>query len=117
MAYNEELTNRLRKALKDVPNVEELKMFRGVSFMINGKVCMSVGDDEIMYRIDPAMHDELLKRKGTRTMTMKTGREYKGYIEVNEEGRKTQKDFDFWLNLALEFNKKAKAAPKKKGKK
>ena len=50
-------------------------------------------------------------------MTMKTGREYKGYIGVNEEGRKTQKDFEFWLNLALDFNKKAKAAPKKKGKK
>jgi hypothetical protein len=36
---------------------------------------------------------------------------------VNGEGRKTQKGFDFWLNLALDFNKKAKAAPKKKGQK
>ncbi len=79
MAYNETLTNHLRKALADIPNLEELKMFRGVTFMLNGKVCMSVGDDEIMYRIDSAMHDELLKRKGTSTMKMSTGREYKGY--------------------------------------
>jgi hypothetical protein len=38
------------------------------------------------------------------------GREYKGYVYVNEEGIKAKKDFDFWIGLALGFNKLAKAS-------
>jgi hypothetical protein len=33
---------------------------------------------------------------------------------VDESGLKTQKDFDYWINLALDFNKKAKATRKRK---
>ena len=109
MAYNEELTNRVREALAGVANIEEKKMFSGITFMVNGKMCISVGDDRIMCRIDPAIHDEAIKRKGCRTVEMK-GREYKGYVYVNTEGLKTKKDFDYWIALSLDFNKKAKAS-------
>jgi len=115
MAYNEKIADRIREALVDVPNVEEKKMFRGITFMVNGKMCISVGDDEIMCRIDPELHDEILAKRGCRTMMMK-GREYKGYVLIDEDGMKTKKDFDFWIQLALDFNIRAKAAPKKKKK-
>ena len=113
MAYNEQLTNRIREALAHLPKVDEKKMFRGVTFMVNGKMCISAGDDKIMCRIDPSLHDEVLKRKGCATVTMK-GREYKGYVYVSEEGIKTKKDLGYWVQLALEFNKLAKASKKKK---
>ncbi|TMI97531.1 MAG: TfoX/Sxy family protein [Bacteroidetes bacterium] len=109
MAYNEQLTNRVRAALAAIPNVEEKKMFSGITFMVNGKMCISVGNDRIMCRVDPAIHDDVVVRKGSRTVQMK-GRDYRGYIYVSEEGIKTKKDFDFWINLSLEFNKKAKAS-------
>jgi hypothetical protein len=38
------------------------------------------------------------------------GREYRGYVYVSEEGIKTKNDFDFWIKLSLDFNKKAKAS-------
>jgi hypothetical protein len=44
------------------------------------------------------------------------GRQYKGYVYVNEEVIKSKKDFDYWIALALDYNKRAKAAPKKKKK-
>jgi hypothetical protein len=85
--------------------------------MVNGKMCISVGDDRIMCRIDPNIHDEVVVRKGARSVQMK-GREYRGYVYVNEDGIKAKKDFDFWVNLSLEFNKRAKASkPKAKNKK
>lgn len=112
MAYNEELTGRIRSALAHLPKVEEKRMFRGVTFMVDDKMCISAGDDEIMCRIDPAVHEEAIKRKGCRAMVMK-GREYKGYVYVSGEGIKTKKDFDYWIGLALDFNKKAKAAKKR----
>jgi TfoX/Sxy family transcriptional regulator of competence genes len=113
MAYNEELAQRVRKALSHIRLVEEKKMFGGIAFMVNGKMCITVGKDRMMFRVDPAIHDSALKRKGSRTMMMK-GREYKGYIQVNESGVKNNEDFDYWIGLALDFNRKAKASLKRK---
>ncbi len=113
MAYNEKLTNRVREALAHLPKVEEKKMFRGITFMVDDKMCISVGDDEIMCRIDPAIHEEVIRRKNCRTVIMR-GREYKGYLYVNEKGIKAKKDFDYWIGLAINFNKIAKTSKKKK---
>lgn len=113
MANNEILTQRVREALLHLKNVREKKMFRGVTFMVNGKMCFSTGDQRLMCRIDPSMHDELLLTKHCEVMTMKN-KEYKGYIYVHEDNLKTMQEFDFWINLALEYNKKLQSFTKKK---
>jgi len=113
MAYNEKLTARIREALAHLQKVEEKRMFRGVTFMVNNKMCITAGDNKIMCRIDPAIHEEVIKRKGCETVKMK-GREYKGYVYVSEEGIKTKKDLAYWITLALDFNKLAKSSKKKK---
>lgn len=113
MPYNQTLYERLKQSLAAVPNVEEKKMFSGITFMVNGKMCMAVGPDRIMCRIDPELHDEALKKKGSRTVQMR-GRDYIGYVHVSADAVSTKKELDYWINLSLDFNKKAKAAPKKK---
>ena len=113
MAYNEKLTSRIRNALSHLPKVEEKRMFRGVTFMVNDKMCISAGDDKIMCRIDPAIHQEAIQRKGCETVKMK-GREYKGYVYVHEEAIKAKKDLDYWIGLAIDFNKLAKSSKKVK---
>ena len=112
MPYNENLAHRIREALEHLPKVEEKKMFRGLTFMVNDKMCAGVSGDEMMLRFDPALHETLAEKNGFRTMVMK-GREYKGFGYISQEGIKSKKDFDYWLGLALEFNKIAKAAKKK----
>ena len=112
MAYNEQLAARLRKALAHLPNVEEKKMFRGLTFMVNDKMCISVSGDRLMCRIDPEIHEEVIKKKGCETVTM-GGRQYKGYVYVNKDCVTTKKDFDTWVGLALAFNKKAKSSKRK----
>jgi TfoX/Sxy family transcriptional regulator of competence genes len=115
MAYDEKLAARIREALVHLRKVEEKKMFRGLTFMVNGKMCVCVSGNEMMCRYDPASQEEAAEKKGYRPMIMK-GREYKGFGYVSQEAIKNKKDFDYWINLCLEFNKKAKAAPKKKKK-
>ncbi|HEX5315799.1 MAG TPA: TfoX/Sxy family protein [Candidatus Kapabacteria bacterium] len=115
MAYNEALTKRLRDALAGVPKVEEKRMFRGVTFMINGKMAMSAGDDKFMFRIDPALHDEVVEKEGVNPVIMR-GREYKGYVHVHEDAVLGKRELDKWVKLALDFNAKAKASVKKKKK-
>ena len=112
MAYNEKLAERIRGALAHLPKVEEKKMFGALAFMVDGKICLTAGANRIMCRIDRDIHKEALKRKGSHTVVMR-GREYKGYIHVDEESIRTKTDFNYWVKLALDFNKKAKSSSKK----
>ncbi len=115
MAFDEKLNDRIREAIADLPNVEEKHMFGGTCFMLNGKMCVGVVKDEIMCRIDPLIYEEVLEKEGCREMKF-TGKPMKGYVFVNEDGLRTKKQFDYWISLCLEFNKKAKAAKKRKTK-
>ena len=115
MAYSEKITDRIREALADLPDVEEKYMFGGVCFMVNGKMCVGVIKDEMMCRIDPKMEEIVFEKVGCRPMDFTT-RPMKGYVYVSDEGMKTKNAFDYWINLCLEFNTVAKASKKKKKK-
>ncbi len=111
MAYSEKLADRLRIALMDVPHVEEKKMFSGVAFMVNDKMCINVTSGGLMCRIDPELHDELLEKRGCRTMVMK-GKELKGYLLINEEDVGRRAELDFLVRQCLDFNERAKSSKK-----
>jgi TfoX/Sxy family transcriptional regulator of competence genes len=115
MAYNEKLTARVRTLLEGLPKVEEKRMFRGMTFMVDGKMCVSVGDDRIMCRIDPALHADAVKRTGCRTVEM-GGRPYIGFVYVNEKHLPTRKELAYWVGLALDFNGRAKSSKGRKRK-
>ncbi|MBP9884054.1 MAG: TfoX/Sxy family protein [Chitinophagales bacterium] len=113
MAYNTKLADRIREAIADIPHVEEKFMFGGVCFMLNGKMCIGVVQDEMMCRINPEVYEEALHKDGCREMVF-TGKPMKGYVYVSEEGMKTKKEFDYWINLCVAFNSLAKASKKKR---
>ena len=113
MAYNEKITNRIREQLAALPKVEEKEMMGGIAFMVNDKMCVGVVKDEMMCRIDPDVYETALEKNGCRPMDF-TGKPMKGWVFVSEEGIKSKKDFEYWINLALAFNVKAKASKKKK---
>jgi TfoX/Sxy family transcriptional regulator of competence genes len=115
MAVNEKLTQRVRELLAGVPKVAEKKMFRGITFMVDGKMCVSVGDDRIMCRIDPETHAEAVKRPGCRTVEM-GGRPYLGFVYVDEKSLPAKQDLKAWVDRALAFNPRAKTSPRKKSK-
>lgn len=113
MAYSEKLANRIRERFSELRNVVEKEMMGGLTFMYNGKMCVGIIKDELMCRIDPALHEEAVEKTGCRTMDF-TKRPMIGYVLIDESGMKSKKDFDYWINLSLDFNKKAKASKKKK---
>src|SRR3990172_129123 len=113
MAYSEQLAGKIRGAFQHVPRVEEKKMMGGLTFMVNGKMCVGVLNDDLMVRLDPTVYDTALKKKGCREMNF-TGKPMKGFVFVSLEGTSNEKDFNYWIDLALDFNKKAKAYKKRK---
>ena len=113
MAYDEKLASRVREKFAGLPHVVEKAMMGGLTFMYNDKMCVGIIKDELLCRIDPELHDECIKKTGCRTMDF-TNRPMKGYVMIDKTGMKAQKDFDYFINLALEYNKKAKSGKKKK---
>ena len=113
MAYSEKLVNRIREQLATLSNIEEKEMMGGLTFMYNEKMCVGIIADEMMCRIDPNFHQTAVEKPGCRSMDF-TKRPMKGYVMVEDAGMKTQKEFDYWINLCLEFNSKAKSSKKKK---
>ncbi|MBK1438458.1 TfoX/Sxy family protein [Parapedobacter sp. ISTM3] len=80
MAYDIELAQRVRAYLGGVSGitVHEKKMFGGLAFLVNGKMCINVTDDSLMCRFSPDQTDAVIQRKGCQPMVMK-GKNLAGY--------------------------------------
>ena len=91
--------------------IQEKKMFGGLAFMVNGKMCINASGENLMCRFDPTLTEELAEEIGFLPMIMK-GKEYKGYCYVEPAGFKNKRDFEFWINLCLDFNDSAKSSKK-----
>ena len=114
MPLNEKLADRVREIISLThENVEEKKMFGGLCFMVNDKMCVGVETSRLMVRFDPAKTEEIMEKEGCKPMDF-TGRVMKGFVFVDIEALNTKKKLAYWINLALEYNKVAKASKKKK---
>ena len=114
MAYSEALADRIRNYLNSLQKlkIEEKKMFRGLAFLVNGKMCINVSGENLMCRYDPNLDDEVAERVGFEPMIMR-GRQLAGYCYVSEAGYKSKTDFEYWMKLSLDFNEKAKVAKRR----
>ena len=113
MPINEKLADRIRESLVGAGKIEEKKMFSGLCFMLKGKMCVCVSGDEMMCRINPEEYENALEKTGCRPM-IHGGRKMTGYVYVDETGYKSKKDFDYWINLCISYNKIAKASKSKR---
>jgi hypothetical protein len=113
MVYDAALAEKIREYLSQHSGlkVEEKKMFRGLAFMVNGKMCVNVSGDNLMCRFDPDQTAELLLKVAVQPMIMK-GKKLDGYCYVEPAGFKSKIDFEFWIDTCLAFNDKAKASRK-----
>ena len=117
MAYNEKLADRVREIIAVThKNVEEKAMFGGLCFMVNDKMCVGVEKERMMVRLDPEKYEDVINKEGVKPMDF-TGKVMKGYVFVDADALNTKKKLEYWMNLALEYNKIAKLSKKKTVKK
>lgn len=88
-------------------------MFSGLAFMVNDKMCVNVSGQELMCRFNPGLQEEVAERAGFRTMIMNE-KEMKGYGYIDPVGFQSKQDFEYWMNLCLDFNEHAKSSKKSK---
>ena len=114
--YDIQLADRVREIIaRTHTDVEEKKMFGGLCFMVNGKMCVGVESERMMVRFDPARNDEIMELNGAAPMDF-TKKVMKGFAFVDADALRTARDLEFWVGLALEFNARAKASRRRQRK-
>ena len=78
--------------------------------MVKGKLCVSVGLDRILVRVDKGSRLQLLKQPGARPMKM-GGKTLQGFIFVEPSGYRTDTQLKSWIQQSLDA---IAAAPAKK---
>lgn len=114
MAYNEKLADNVRELIALThKNVVEKAMFGGLCFMVNDKMALGVEKERLMVRLNPDIYEEVIEKEGCTPMDF-TGKIMKGYVFVAIDALSTKKKLNYWVQLALEYNKIAKASKKRK---
>jgi TfoX/Sxy family transcriptional regulator of competence genes len=101
MAYNLKLAERIRSELNGMPFAEK-KMFGGAGFLLNGNLACGVNKDNLIVRVDPEKHSALLKKPHTKPFDL-TGKPMNGWLLVEAEGYKTDKQLSTWIKEGVQF--------------
>jgi TfoX/Sxy family transcriptional regulator of competence genes len=113
MAYDQATTDRVTDMLTALRISFTTKaMFGGLCFMVNDKMCVGVLQEKLMVRLDPEVQANALAQPGCLPMDF-TGKPMKGYVFVGTDYLDSEATLRYWVNLALEFNPKAKASKKR----
>ena len=102
MASDPKTLERVRRLLSGQRGVVEKHMVGGsLGMMVKGKLCISVGVDRILVRVDKDSRLQLLKKPGARPMKM-GDRTLKGFIFVDPLGYRTDTQLKAWIQQSLE---------------
>ncbi|GAB1307647.1 hypothetical protein KH5_03300 [Urechidicola sp. KH5] len=83
MPYNTFIADRIKQLLEEKhTNFYEKKMFGGLCFMVNDKMCLGVVKDEVMARIGGDAYANAFTKLGCNEMNF-TGRPMKGFVFFN----------------------------------
>jgi len=121
MAYDEKLADRIREAVGGRRGIDEIKMFGGLCFTLNGNMACGVMADGLLVRVPQDEFEKLLKEPGAGTMNMMAGRTPKGFIVVAAPAIGTKPKLQKWvargMSVAESMPAKKKAKSKMKVKK
>ncbi len=113
MAYDQLLADRMRSVFVEKRiATEERKMFGGLCFMVDDKMCAGIMKDVMMARIGEEAYPDAISKPGCNEMDF-TGRPMKGYVFLDPEAIDLDADLEYWIQLCLDFNPKAKASKKR----
>ena len=113
VAYDEELAERIREVLADRTDVNEKKMFGGLSFMVGGQMSCGVLKNDLIVRIEPTDFDELTARAGVRPFDF-TGRPMQGMVYVDRGVLTDDGILRSWVQRGVDYVALHPAKPKRR---
>jgi hypothetical protein len=118
MAFDETMAQKIREILVDKgANFFEKKMFSGICFMVDDKMCCAThidknsGENLVLCRIGEEAYPEAIEKDECIPMNF-TGKSMKGYVYVTENGTRNHRDLVNWIQKCLDYNPLAKKSKK-----
>lgn len=99
---DEALVARIRPLMQRRKGYSEKKMFGGVCFMINGKMCVGPWRGSLIVRLPKELHDATQSEPHVKPMDI-TGKVMKGWARVTAAGIKTDEELKAWIDRAAKF--------------
>ena len=102
MAYDEDLANRVRERVADMPDMTEKQMFGGLGFLVAGNVAVTVSfRGGLMVRVDKTKSDRLVATTKATVVEMR-GRLMPGWLRVEPEDVRTTRQLKKWVTLGID---------------
>jgi TfoX/Sxy family transcriptional regulator of competence genes len=102
MPFDEKLAARIRRVLRRHTDITERKMFGGLAFMRNGKMCCGIVGQDLMVRVLEEDVASALRRAHVRPMDF-TGRPLRGFVYVAPQGVATDDSLREWVRKGVAF--------------
>jgi hypothetical protein len=103
MAYDEDLAHRIRELLAAERGVEEMRMFGGLAFLVNGNMSVAAsGQGGLLVRVPPDDTDKLARREHVSPMVM-AAREVRGWLHVHAAGVRTKRQLEPWVTRGVGY--------------
>lgn len=92
--------------------LEERALFGCWAFFVHGKLCIGVKNGEMLVRLPPEGHGAFQEMPNTRELSPGGGMQ--GYFWIEPQGFARAAQWAFWLDEAVAYNPRAKAAPRRR---
>jgi len=102
MPFDPILATRLREILKDDSDFELKRMFGGVCWMLNKKMCVGVHKEWLIVRVGETTALKLFKEKHVKPMDI-TGKPMKGWAMVASKGLESDEKLRDYVKHAKKF--------------
>jgi TfoX/Sxy family transcriptional regulator of competence genes len=102
MPYNLDLEYRIDILTGRLGEVTKKKMFGGVGYLLDGKMCFGIHKEYLIIRTSIEKAEELLKREYIETFDI-TGKPMKGWLMVSPDYVETEDQLLEMLRLGVRF--------------
>ena len=116
MAYDEALATRIRSHFNGRTEVTERKMFGGLAFLCDGRMCCGIVGTDLMVRVPKDAYESTLAEPHVRPMDF-TGRPMKGFVYVARVALRTPTSLRSWLTRGEKAAREQEALALRKGRK
>ncbi len=102
MTCNATVADRIRRCLGRRRGLTERKMFGGISFLLGGRMCCGVINDDLVIRVGPQGYEQAVREPHARPMDF-TGRPLRGFVYIAPAGYQSDDALMRWVQRAVTF--------------
>ncbi len=97
------LAQRVREAIAEHGIVREVRMFGGLSFLVDERLAVAAGrDGDLLVRTDPEEYDALLERGGRPAFMGKDRPMGPGWLTVPADRIRGEDELAFWITIGVD---------------